>query len=102
MQKLGKFIFIILSLVLLGIGSCKKTESCDEGVKGTFKNLTGLDGCGWVIELADKSVIEPSNLSEFTIVPEEDKKIWVSYENAPLASICMVGETVIIKCISSR
>ncbi len=102
MQKLDKLTFIVLSLVLLGIGSCKKEEACDGGMKGTFKDLTGLDGCGWVIELEDKSVIEPSNLSDFMIIPEEDKKIWVSYESAPLASICMVGEIVIIKCISSR
>lgn len=92
--------FIII--IILSIGSCKKTSPCDHGIKGTLKNYTGLDGCGWMIELNDGSVIEPSNLNDFMIIPAENKKIWVSYESAPLASICMVGEIVIIKCISER
>lgn len=95
-------ILISFTIILIGLGSCKKEEKCPDGVKGTFKNLTGLDGCGWVIELEDKSVIEPSNLSEFIISPEEGKPIWLSYESAALASICMVGEIVVVKCITER
>lgn len=102
MRKASLLTLLFFSFVLLGIGSCKKMEPCDKGVKGIFKDFTGLDGCGWVIELEDKSVIEPSNIADFMIIPEENKKIWLSYESAPLASICMVGEIVIINCISSR
>ncbi|PKP34585.1 MAG: hypothetical protein CVU00_06365 [Bacteroidetes bacterium HGW-Bacteroidetes-17] len=96
-------LIIFLSFTMLCLNTCKKTGPCDDGVKGSFKNLTGLDGCGWVIVLEDNNqVIEPSNLNDFMIVPSEDKKIWVKYERAPLASICMVGEVVIINCISDR
>lgn len=102
MQKPAFLCLILFSTMLMGIGSYKKTEPCDQGVKGVFKDFTGLDGCGWMIELENNKVIEPSNLTSFMIVPEEDKKIWISHESAPLASICMAGEVVIIKCIASR
>lgn len=102
MRKTIIISIILFSTMLMGIGSCKKVEPCDQGVKGVFKDFTGLDGCGWVIELENDKVIEPSNIESFMIVPEEDKEVWVSYESAALASICMVGEVVVINCISSR
>jgi hypothetical protein len=102
MKKINPISFFLIIILIFGIESCKKESSCNDGEKGVFKNLTGLDGCGWVIELENKSVIEPSNLQDFMIIPHENKKIWVTYESAPLASICMVGEIVLIKCISDR
>ncbi len=102
MRLLNLILSVLLLSLVLATGSCKKEEACADGQKGIFKNFTGLDGCGWMIELENNKVIEPSNLNEFMIQPEENKKIWVTYESAPLASICMVGEVVYIKCISER
>ena len=102
MKKFAFSSLILITVLFCGLESCKEKSSCDQGVKGVFKDFTGLDGCGWIIELEDKSVIEPSNLQDFMIIPRENKKIWVTYENAPLASICMVGQVVLVKCISER
>ncbi len=102
MKKTTLILIILISVLTFCFESCTKNNVCDQAVKGVFKDYTGLDGCGWVIVLEDNSVIEPSNLQDFMIIPQENKKIWLSYENAPLASICMVGQVVIIKCISER
>lgn len=88
------------ALILL-ITSCKK-GNCIQAVKAEFKDLTGLDGCGIVIELSDGKKLEPTNLNEFSITPEDGKKIWVSYHSVEGGSICMVGDIVEINCISER
>ena len=93
---------IVTCLVLLAaLSSCQK-GGCKEAVKAEFKDLTGLDGCGIVIQLSDGSYIEPQNLSDFSITPEDGKKIWVQYHSTQGGSICMVGDIVKIDCISER
>jgi hypothetical protein len=94
------FSFILITLLLF---SCKKNE-CPIAVKGELKDYIGLDGCGFVIILENGDRIEPINLSEFDIELVDNQKIWVDYhinENLS-ASICMVGDIVVIDCISKR
>ena len=92
--------FCLLLMVLL---SCSKNE-CPRAVKGELKDYIGLDGCGFVIILENGDRIEPINLSEFDIELVNNQKIWVDYhinENLS-ASICMIGDIVLIDCISRR
>lgn len=101
-MKRAYYTCLLICALLIGIASCAK-GSCGHGQKAKLKDLTGLDGCGMVIELQDGSYLEPTNLSEMDIEIVDGKKIWVSYHTAPnLASICMAGNIVEIDCIASR
>ncbi|MEQ1585027.1 MAG: hypothetical protein ABL895_04060 [Cyclobacteriaceae bacterium] len=88
--------------------------TCDNTVLATVKDLTGLDGCGFVFELADGSRLEPQMLGycgtpplpkEVTENPlynfqwVDGKQVRIGYEEIPdAASICMVGKIVKITC----
>ena len=90
----------LISLALMV--SCSKNTSCTSASKGKLKNLTGLDGCGWVIE-ANGKTYEPINLGEFdSSLLAENQKIYFSYSPFPGGSICMVGETIQLICVEKR
>ncbi len=93
--------------------------SCKPGVLATVKDLTGLDGCGFVFELSDGSKLEPVRpfircgtpplpkevtedpLYNFQFV--DGKKVRIAYEEiTEAASICMVGKVVKITCIEEN
>lgn len=62
---------------------------------GILKNLTGLDGCGWVIQLSDSTKLEPINLDDFDIELIENKPVCFRFhERSDLGSYCMVGKVV--------
>jgi hypothetical protein len=82
--------------------SCAKNTSCTSASKGKLKNLTGLDGCGWVIE-ANGKTYEPINLGEFdSSLLVENQHIFFSYNSFSGGSICMVGETIQLTCVEKR
>jgi len=85
-------------LLILALTACAK-QNCPNGVPAKMKNLTGFDGCAWVLELKDGSRLEPINLNEFNVSMVEGKKIVVTYEDFPAASICMVGKIVKITSV---
>jgi hypothetical protein len=90
----------IISLALMV--SCAKNTSCTSASKGKLKNLTGLDGCGWVIE-ANGKTYEPINLGEFdSSLLVENQHIFFSYNSFSGGSICMVGETIQLTCVEKR
>jgi len=90
----------IIGLALLV--SCSKSTSCTGAIKGKLKNLTGLDGCGWVIE-ANGKTYEPINLGEFdSSLLVENQHIFFSYNSFSGGSICMVGETIQLTCVEKR
>jgi hypothetical protein len=94
----------IISLLLLGalLTSCDPPVECPSGypmVRGTIRDYTGLDGCAFVIELANGEVVEPGMVHDSTFVFEDGKKVWFSYRSLPAASVCMVGEVVEVLCI---
>ncbi|RIJ49942.1 hypothetical protein D1614_04155 [Maribellus luteus] len=94
-QLFGASILSILCFsLILFISSCEKSDSdsSKDYKSGKLKNLTGLDGCGWVIELDDKSKLEPLNLDAFDLELAENKEIKFKYhERTDLGSYCMVG-----------
>jgi len=116
MKKLSLTILFLSALLFWRCEDEKiSTVSCDQGVLATVKDLTGLDGCGFVFELADGSRLEPQMLmfcgtpplpKEVTENPLYDfqwadgKQVRIAYEEIPDAmSICMVGKIVKITCI---
>jgi hypothetical protein len=98
-----KILVLTLFLLTLAIHSCNKQSECENSQSAKLVNMTGLDGCSWMIELNDGTKLEPNNLNDFSIDLEENKKIWIVFHPAAqMVSICMVGEIVTIDCISER
>ena len=98
-----KILVLTFVLLIIGIHSCNKQSECKNPNSAKLVNMTGLDGCSWMIELNNGTKLEPTNLNDFSINLEENKKIWVVYHTAAqMASICMTGEIVTIDCISAR
>lgn len=111
----SSLLFLSASFVFWGCDDEPVSDSCDNGVFATVKDLTGLDGCGFVFELADGSRLEPQMLmfcgtpplpEEVTENPlynfqwAEGKKVRITWEEIPdAASICMVGKIVKITCL---
>lgn len=98
-----KILLLSLVVLTLAIHSCNKESECEGSQSAKLTNMTGLDGCSWMIKLGDGTKLEPTNLNDFNINLQENQKIWVIYHPAAqLASICMHGEMVTIDCISER
>ena len=97
----------ILLVLLFMTSSCVntkttpfKTEDCADSVVGMLVDMTGLDGCGWMIKLKDGKKVNPTNLKRFNIALTANKKIKFSYtKNHDLVGICMAGQIVEITCI---
>lgn len=92
---------IFLTFLLLIFSACDRT-SCENAQAATIEDYTGLDGCGLVIKLQNGEVLEPVNLNDFNITPTDGMKVWVKYHEVGMMSICMVGPTVEIDCLSKR
>ena len=115
MKILAAILFLSVTLI-----SCEEgfdsVVPCNEGVEATVRDLTGLDGCGFVFELNDGTKLEPYLLmycgtpplpKEVTEDPlyqfefEEGKKVIIGYEEMPNRnSHCMAGPTVKITCLT--
>ncbi|TYB78854.1 hypothetical protein [Bizionia myxarmorum] len=103
---------IVVILVCSGIVfSCANTKNddnpsktdisiCENAIEGKLLNMTGLDGCGWMIELEDGNKLEPINLNSFNISMVEGKKVNLNYtEVNDRAGICMAGKIVELTCL---
>jgi hypothetical protein len=111
---------IALCLVALLFYGCQETciEQKECSVPATVRDLTGLDGCGWVFELSDGKRLEPERVVFFCGTPPlpkevtedplynfewaDGKTVYISYLELDAGSICMVGPVVKITCISDR
>ena len=111
----------LLTLILFVsvLTSCNTSEIRPDKSKctteATVRDLTGLDGCGFVFELNDGTRLEPVRLFFCGTPPlpkevTEDalynfqfidgKKVMIGYEELTgYASICMAGKTVKITCL---
>ncbi len=79
----------------------------------TIRDYSGLDGCGYVLELNDGTILEPVVLVVCGPPPQsimsiddplskfktDGMNVLVNYESYNGGSICMVGELVKITCI---
>lgn len=87
----------LIAIILIG---CQEDEPEAGCTFGTIVDATGLDGCGWIIELNDGTRLEPTNLEDFEITLSDGRLICMEYEEATdLNSFCMVGKMVEIASI---
>lgn len=112
---------IAVLILMLGLYGCsedipspgKIPDSCS--TLATVRDLSGLDGCGFVFELSDGTRLEPAIVfycgtpplpKEVTLNPLYDfdlvdgKRVRISYTPAAAGSVCMAGTPVTITCIS--
>ena len=56
---------IVFVCLVISFMACEKDsiDACMNSKVGVLRNFTGLDGCGWIVQLADSSRIEPINLN---------------------------------------
>lgn len=92
--------FFIVGIAFVLFTSCSSESGCSKSVHVKMRNLSGLDGCGWVLQLNDNSYLEAQNLTEFEIEFKEGKDLHVAYKEIGGASICMVGKIVEITCLT--
>jgi len=106
--------FLFLLLIILFF-QCDNQNTGECSVPATVLDLTGFDGCGWVLELADGRRLEPAipfldcgtpplpkEITEdplYNFALRDGQKVRISYEETNRPSICMVGPTVKITCI---
>ena len=97
---MNRFYFLLIFLIFLI--SCSKSNI--SWTSATIQDLTGLDGCGLVIQLEDQSYLEPINLSYFssTATISDNQKVRVKYQEIDVASTCMVGKIIEIKELQNR
>ena len=103
-------IFVIL---LLTLNSCTQAEELPKancGTLATVKDLTGLDGCGFVFELENNTRLVPyiptqntatdQVLKNFTLT--NGQRVTIAYRVRPdISSACMAGTIVEITCIET-
>lgn len=75
-------------------GSC----SCDPVYEGMLYDMTGLDGCSWVIYSSFNNYFEVQQFPA-GFVPQDSMAVKFNYHVENTASICMMGIPVVIDCI---
>lgn len=106
-------------LLLFAIGfaftQCNEEDPSFCTTNATIRDLTGFDGCGFVLELEDGSFLQPQLLLRCGTPPINDtgillvdannfelvdgKLVKISYKKTGDMSICMLGPVVEITCI---
>lgn len=95
-----RHLFLPILLIAFILTSCEKENNYENSQNGILKNLTDLDGCGWIIQLPDSTKLEPINLDDFDIELKENKSVCIQFhEREDLGSYCMVGKVVEIDFI---
>ena len=101
-----KKLWIVL-LVIASFCGCSTTnettnskESCPGGQEIILKDLSGLDGCSWVLVSEDGVKYEPTNLDQYIDSPIDGKRYKAHFNKKKGGvSICMVGAIVEIDCL---
>ena len=109
---------LIALLIIVAFAQCADEQTSECSVPATLRDLTGLDGCGWVFELSDGTRLEPvinfycgtpPLSAEITDDPlynyefVDGKNVFISYRVVDdIATACMAGTLVKITCLSER
>lgn len=108
-----KYVVIIILLGLIGCDHETGSPTVDScSTEAVIKDLTGLDGCGYILELNDGTRLIPERRTYIQAPSKEDDPIYyfqmsdghkvkISYRPTQLLGTCMAGEIVFITCISS-
>lgn len=107
---------LIFIMLLFSLNSCAEKElpGTNCATLATVKDMRGLDGCGFVLVLDNGRKLEPvypdrgwcgtvpdeqlTALERFTL--QDGQRVAIGYQESPRPSVCMVGQTVEITCIS--
>lgn len=94
----------LVATALLALAtSCQKADEAPGcGTPATVRNLTGLDGCGYVLELDNGQRLEPHGTLWQSFAKHNGDRVTIGYELEPAFSICMVGDGVKLTCIEPR
>lgn len=116
-----KAVFILILACALIIISCSHEEIIAEehdlercSTSATIRDYRGLDGCAYVLELDDGTILESVSLVVCSPPPQsimtiddpllnyriDGLKVLIDYENYSGGSVCMAGEPVRITCIT--
>ncbi len=94
-------LWLLVGMVFL-LTACPD-ERCEGGEDALIVDYSGLDGCGWIIQLKSGERLEPVNLHQFDIEPADSLPVNLTYvEIKDMMSICMVGKIVHISCITAK
>ncbi len=95
------FMYILSISFILFLQGCGNIEPVFKGeVEGIVKDYTGLDGCGFIIELENGDKLEPAQVLDSNFVFYDGQKVIFTYtELKDVGSICMVGKIVKIETI---
>ncbi|MCD6597579.1 MAG: hypothetical protein J7L04_07830 [Bacteroidales bacterium] len=97
MKYLIAILVLSLSLIHTAYNDAKLFLGETEGI---VKDYTGLDGCGFIIELANGDRLEPAQVLDSNFVFYDGQKIVFTYtELKDVGSICMVGKIVRVENI---
>jgi hypothetical protein len=107
MRKIGILGLSLLATIFI---QCENESTPDCNVSAVVRDLTGLDGCGFVFELENGTRLEPRITPYSGIGPKEPlhdfmlydgQAVSIAYEETQSPSICMVGPVVKITCITA-
>ncbi|HEY9046155.1 MAG TPA: hypothetical protein VIN08_09675 [Ohtaekwangia sp.] len=113
MKNTLKILFITAVMLACHDKEEEIVEPGDCSIPATVRNKQGLDGCGYVFELTDGTILEPAPLlfcgtpplpskEQYPLIDfqfAEGKKVLLEYEVTDMPSACMLGKTVNITCI---
>jgi hypothetical protein len=98
-----RYVSLLATGFLALAASCQKADEAPGcGTPATVRNLTGFDGCGYVLQLDNGKRLEPHGDLWQGFAKHDGARVTISYESAPTASICMVGEGVKLTCIQAQ
>jgi hypothetical protein len=90
------------SLLALAAGCHKADEAPSCSTPATVRNLAGLDGCGYVLQLDNGQRLEPHGDLWQGFAKHDGDRVTISYESEPAVSICMAGTGVKLTCIQAK
>lgn len=105
-------VLLFIAFIVISCDDSNSKKNCE--TVATIRDLRGLDGCGFVLELADGTILDPQALVSRGadnptkrddpyqgIEPVEGKKVMINYTPVEgVANTCMAGQLVAITCIS--
>ena len=104
----AKVLILMLMVAVMTLAACNSSKTKEQAVKdknmteGVFVDMSNVDGCGWIIKLPDGSKMQPTNLSQFDITPEENMTVLFTYKKSDLAGVCMMGQMIELTSIKEK
>jgi hypothetical protein len=93
---------VLLATAAAGTACHRGPSAAACGTPATVRDLSGLDGCGKVLELADGARLLPAGPAWQGFAATDGQRVTIAY--TPLAGMmttCMAGKSVTITCIEA-